>query len=173
MYRPQFAYARSSPEFDDFDFNHYFDFTNVPFLNNTAMPAGALLQNIPLQLQTDFPFYLRGLQVKGGPGTAQPANVSVRLKDPFSRDLSNDFLPLGLYITPSGAVSATTAVIPVTAFRNNPLTVVFEPEVRCPAGSIWWLSIQNPTATTQDLTQVRILFSGVKRRLNGGGGCAS
>lgn len=182
MYRPQFVYGRTPSQFTDFDFVHYFDFTNVPFLNQPSFPAGALQHNIPLQLQTDWPFYVRGIQVKGGPvtnvtqNTGFPANVQVRFKDPFSHDLSNDFVPVGLYIAPSVANAAFVPLPPNPFFiRANPLTVVVEPEVRCPAGSVWWLSIRNQTTVVQDLTQLRFIFQGVKRRLNDelGGGCAS
>jgi hypothetical protein len=177
MYRPQFAYSRSPAQFEDSTFSHYFDWTNVPLLNNTALPAGGLLQNIPLQLQTDWPFYVRGIMVQGGPLfpllSPAPATVQVRFKDPFSHDLSNDFVPVGLYVAPSTVRSISLAIIPTIFVRNNPLMIAFEPEVRSPAGAVWWLSIRNPTATTQDLTQVRITLSGVKRSVNGGGGCAS
>ena len=183
MYRPQFVYGRTPPQFDDFDFVHYFDFTVVPLLNQPSFPAGALQHNIPLQLQTDWPFYCRGIQVKGGPApttiqgqAGSPANVQIRFKDPFSHDLSNDFVPVGLYVAPSVVESIFVPLPPNPFFlRSNPLTVVVEPEVRCPAGSVWWLSVRNQTTTTQDLTQLRIIFQGVKRRLNDelGGGCAS
>ena len=180
MYRPQFAYHHPR-QFDDIDFVHTFDFTNTPLLNNTALAVGGTILNIPLQLQTDWPFFVRGMQVKGGPTFAGPPPVQVRFKDPFSHDLGNDWAWVFLYVTPTGAVSSETVLLaPFSgASRSNPLTVVLEPEVRSPAGSVWWLSVRNPSVvdggvgSAVDLTQFRLIMQGVKRRLNGGGGCAS
>ena len=181
MYRPQFAYERPPAEFDDVDFNHYFDSTNTPLLNNTSLAAGGTVLNIPLQMQTDFPFYLRAMQIKGsGVGVTStaflPPGVQIRWKDPYHHDLSNDYVPVYLYVAPSIVSSTLFTGIPNNPpinVRNNPLAVVFEPEVQCPAGSIWWLSIRNPFTVAVDLTQLRILFTGIKRQLADGGGCAS
>ena len=117
---------------------------------------------------------MRAIQIKGGPvQTAVTIPVQILLKDPFSHDLANDFVPVLLYLAPTGGISIVNAVNPLAVIRSNPLPVVLEPEVQCPAGSCWWLSIRNPSTSVADLTQFRILFQGVKRRIREDNSCAS
>lgn len=157
MYRPQFPYPVDRG-FYDRDFDHYFDATNTPLLNNATLAAGGLIQNVPLTLQSDAPFFLRGIQVKGING-ADPV-VSVQFKDPSENYLSDDFVPLDLAYSPNG-----TALY----FLN----IVVEPEIRCPGGAVLWVNIQNQTAGNQDITKVRITLSGVKRYVAKGVKCAA
>lgn len=157
MYRPQFPYPVDRG-FYDCDFEHYFDSTNTVLLNNSALAASGIIQNVPLQLQADAPFYLRGIQVKGVNG-ADPV-VSVQFKDPFENYLSDDFVPLDLAYAPNGTAPYF-------------LNIVVEPEIRCPAGGVLWVNIRNQTGGNQDITKVRITLSGVKRYVVKGVKCAA
>lgn len=157
MYRPQFPYS-AAPGFEDGDFDHYFDSTNTPLLNNTALASTGIIQNVPLALQADAPFYLRGIQVKGING-ADPV-VAVQFKDPFENYLSDDFVPLDLWIAPD-------------ATAQYFLNIAIEPEIRCPPGAVWWVNIRNQTSGSQDITKVRIVLSGVKRYAIKGVKCAA
>jgi hypothetical protein len=156
MYRPQFPYGCPAG-FEDGDFDYYFDSTNTPLLNNTALASGGIIQNVPLALQMDAPFALRGIQVKGING-ADPV-VAVQFKDPFENYLSDDYVPLDLAYAPDSTAQY---------FCN----IVIEPEIRCPAGGVWWVSIKNQTNATQDITKVRIVLSGNKRYVVKGVKCA-
>lgn len=118
MYRPQFTYPTPS-EFDDKDFVAYFDQTNTTQLNAAlSLAAGATIIGIPLVLQSDAPFFWRGIKING------PSNFGVRFRDPYGNYMSSDYLPLPLDYEPQ-----EPAVI-----GSNP--VVLEPQVRCPAGSV-------------------------------------
>lgn len=158
MYRPQFVYAATPPQFEDVDFDHYFDYFTVPLLNQKAVAAGALILRIPLTLQSDWPFFLRGIQVKGPNGT-DPV-VEVQFQDPYNNYLSDDFVPLDLTVTPD-----FTGLY----FLDIPV----EPEIRCPQGATLWMNIKNQTSGTADLTKVRVTLSGMKRRLAKGAQCAA
>lgn len=151
MYRPQFPYRPAPPGYLDDDFDHYFDSTTVSLLNNAALAAGGIIQNIQLFLQSDAPFIWKGVQVKGVNG-ADPV-VAVQFKDPHSNYLSDDYIPLDLYMAPNGAA-------PQAGFLN----IALEPPILCPAGSTVWLSVKNQTSGNADLTKVRITLSGAKRR---------
>lgn len=123
-YRPQFLY--STPEkFKDEDFIHYFDQHNTTQLNNAlSLAAGGTIIGIPLQLETDAPFFWRGLKIDG------PANYAVRLRDPYGNYLTDDYVPLPLGFSPDAPTVAGSPVIPM------------EPEVPCPAGSVILVDIK-------------------------------
>ena len=157
MYRPQFPYPTPA-KFADADFDHYFDYLTVPLLNNTTLASGGQVQNIPLTLQSDWPFYIRGIQIKGA-NAADPV-VAVQFKDPFGNYLSEGHVPLDLAFSPDG-----TGLY----FTN----IVFEPELLCPAGGVFWLNIRNQTGGNADLTKVRVTLSGIKRRMAKGVKCAA
>jgi hypothetical protein len=157
MYRPQFAYP-TPPAYEDKDFISYFDFTNTPLLNNTALAAAGLVINIPLVGLQDASFAWRGVEIAGVNGS-DPI-VSVQFKDCFGNAQSDDFVPIDLYRKPSGA-----AIV-------GGLTVPIEPEIFMPPGAVTWLSIKNQTNATQNLTKVRISMEGVKRLLAKVGKCA-
>jgi hypothetical protein len=160
MYRPQFPYWLTPPAYEDHEFDHYFDSTNTPLLNNTSLAAAGIIQNIPLTLVSDFPFYARAIAVRGLNGV-DPV-VAVQFKDPFENYLSDDYVPLDLYISPNA-----------TATQGGWLSVVIEPEIRCPRGGCFWLSVKNQTSGSADITKVRVTISGVKRRLAKAVNCAA
>jgi hypothetical protein len=151
MYRAQFPYGPAPRGFTDEDFDHYFDFTTVALLNNTTLASGGIIQNINLSLQSDAPFIWRAIQVKGVNG-ADPV-VSVQFKDPYNNYLSDDYIPFDLSFAPNGTA-------PQAGFLSIPL----EPAIFCPPGATIWMSIKNQTGGNADLTKVRVLLSGAKRR---------
>lgn len=117
-YRPQFPFS-TPPQFQDKDFVHYFDQTNTPQLNSAlSLAAGGTILAIPLQLQGDAPFSLRGIKING------PSNYAVRLRDPYGNYLSDDWVNLPLEYAPNEPA----------VFGSN--VVEFEPEIRCPAGCV-------------------------------------
>lgn len=123
-YRPQFPYS-TPPQFEDKDFIHYFDQTNALQLKNAlALAAGQTILAIPLQLETDAPFFWRAIQIKG------PANFAIRLRDPYGNYLTDDYVPL-----PLGDAGEETSVF-------GGLPVILNPEVQCPAGSVLLLDIK-------------------------------
>ena len=123
-YRPQFPF-RTPPQFQDKDFVHYFDQTTVPLFNTAlSLAAGGIILNIPLQLQADAPFSIRGIKVNG------PANFAVRFRDPYGNYLSEGFIPIPLRDGPE-----ETGV-----YGSN--VVDFEPEIGCPVGSIIFVDIK-------------------------------
>ena len=124
MYRPQFPNS-VPPGYQDKEFVHYFDQTNTPQLNNAlSLAAGATLLQIPLQLQGDAPFTLRGIVVNG------PGNFALRFKDPYGNYLSDDFIPIPL----------RDGLEETSVFGQN--VVEFEPEIPCPLGSIVFVDVK-------------------------------
>jgi hypothetical protein len=118
MYRPQFPFPVPD-QFQDKDFVHYFDQTNTPRLNDAlSLAAGATIIGIPLQLQGDAPFNLRAIEING------PNNYAVRLRDPYGNYLSDDYIPIPLDYGPEETAG----------YGSN--VVEFEPELKCPAGSV-------------------------------------
>ena len=148
MYRPQFPFG-PEPGVDDGDFDHYFDYLTVPLLNNTALAASGIIQNINLQLQQDWPFDIYGIQVKAA--NAGDPVVEVLFKDCFGNSLSDDYVPLDLAYAPDGQG---------LYFTN----IVFEPKIPCPPGGVILMNLKNQTSGSADLTKVRIVISGMKRR---------
>ncbi len=160
MYRPQFPYPLTPAGFRDDDSIQYFDWYSVPLLNNASLANGAIVQNIALQLQSDAPFYWRGIQILGANGT-NPL-VAVQFKDPYGNTLSSDYIPTDLYWTPN-----------LNGAGFGFVKIPIENEVRCREGSVVWLSIKNNSGAARDLTQVRISLMGVKRRIAPGVKCAA
>ena len=119
-YRPQFAYPPPEPGFVEEEFCYFFDSTNVPDLASPLPPGGQVLR-IPLQLEPDAPFFLRGIQISGNQGP-----LGIRFTDPWGNELAEGSIEAdrGYYATLDGP---------------NPvgrLPVIVEPQVLCPAGSM-------------------------------------
>ena len=126
-YRPQSVYPDPPEGWEDTDFVYYFDPVNTPALGG-GLPAGETIQKIPLQLQPDADFYLRGIQISGNTGR------------------------LGLtFWTPAGDPISQVTVEADRAYsgtlNGNPpvgrLPVMVEPEIFCPAGSQILLDLTN------------------------------
>lgn len=116
-YRPQFPNSVPSA-FQDKDFVHYFDQKNTIQLNNAlSLAVGAYLIGIPLELQADAPFTLRGIKING------PSNFAVRFRDPYGNYLSDDWVPIPMDYGPEET----------SVYGSN--VVEFEPQIKCPAGA--------------------------------------
>jgi hypothetical protein len=148
IYRPQYAYG-TPPGYRDEQFHYAFDQSNVPALSKGNLAAAALSQNIPLPLQQDAAFIWRALECEGI-NNADPV-VAVRFRDPYGNYLSDDFVPLDLYVRSPGLVVA------------GDLPVIWEPAIECPAGGIIWLDIKNQSAGNVNLNLLHFTFYGVKR----------
>ena len=117
-YIPQYVTAPTPPGFQDEEFEYYFDSNNTPGL--IPLSVGQSINQLTLQLQTDCEFIWRGFQLSGNTGP-----LCIRFYDPFGNQLS------AVLLEADRAYSATEQ-------GANPigrLPVIFEPEIRCPAGS--------------------------------------
>lgn len=147
VYRAQFGY--DTPKgFRDEQFHYTFYGYNTPMLTG-SIAAGAILANIPLVLQTDAPFLLRGWKVSQAAAPFSNPQLSIQFKDTWGNYLSSGLVPIALYAPPVNAS--------VGGFMVNPV----EPEIRCPAGGVLWVWLQNPTASPVPAPQIS--FYGVKR----------
>lgn len=150
IYRPQFVYP-TPRGYRDEQFHYTFDQSNTPALNTGNLAAGLFVFNIPLNLQADAPFFLRGWSISGA--NVSDPQISGRLREPGGVYLSDDFIPFDLYARPLQA-----------AIVGN-LNVVWEPGIECPAGGTFLLDLKNQTNGAVNLNLVRISLEGVKRRL--------
>lgn len=116
-YRPQYAYPEPPRGMVEEDFVYYFDQTNIPVLGQ--VPVNTPLSKIVLQLQSDAPFKLRGIQISGNVG-----NLMMRLYDAHDNELSQTLLEADRMY--SGLENGAQPI--------GRLPVVFEPEIPCPAG---------------------------------------
>jgi hypothetical protein len=90
MYRPQFAF-KSPADCEEQRCVYSFDFTNIPWLA-TNLAAGANIQRIPLLLDKDADFYLRGISTMPLPSPGpqfQGDGLEFRLEDPKGHALSD------------------------------------------------------------------------------------
>jgi len=169
MYRPQFAYA-TPPGCKDEDFAYFFDGSNTPLLNQ-GLFSGQYIDNIPLVLEQDAPFYWRGWKIElrhvatgGCPPTTTTTyitpDLAVRFRDCYENYLSDGLIPATEY-----------------GFAQNPLQflgqfvigppVLVEPEIYCPRGGVINLYLRggvslgavDPTITNL----VSVTLYGVKR----------
>ena len=160
MYRPQFAYA-TPPGCRDEDFVYFFDGSTVPLLNQNI--TGLTVENIPLPLEQDAPFYWRGWKfgaVRTAAAGCPPVfsgiydfpDVDVRLRDCYRNDLQDNWVP---------AVQGGFAMNPLQ-FNHALLTgppVPLEPEIYCPPGGTLWLFLKG----NSNGGYPSISFYGVKR----------
>jgi hypothetical protein len=161
MYRPQFAYATPAGCIDK-DFVYYFDGVNTPWLASLA--AGQVIENIPLTLEQDAPFYWRGWKfqirntVTEGPAsivTYPFPDADIRLRDVYSNDLQSTWVPATLQGFPQNPVQ----------FSGQKLTgppTLLEPEIYCPAGGVLLAFLRGgPTLVGANFCQLSLF--GVKR----------
>lgn len=149
IYRPQFAYL-TPRGYQEEQFHYTFDQSNTPYLNSGNLAAGAFIFNVPLNLQADAPFFLRGWSISGV-NNSDP-QISARLREPGGNYLSDDFIPIDLYAKPTGL-----------AVVGN-LDVPWIDQLECPAGGTFFLDLKNQTTGSVNLNLVRISLEGVKRR---------
>jgi hypothetical protein len=146
VYRPQLAFS-CPPHFEDVAFHYTFDGTNTKLLNGN-LAAGANIMNIPLVMQPDAPFLLRVIKVQGTAGKG--SELDIWFKDPFGNELSDATVAINNYAAPGGGQVIGTQ------------PVVFEPGIRCPIGTVFWIyEIQNRTSGSVALP--KITFQGYKR----------
>lgn len=91
MYRPQFAF-KSPAGCEEQRCVYSFDLTNTPVLA-TTLAAGATISRIPLVLDKDADFYLRGVNtmpIPSGPVVIlSGVGLEIRLEDPMGHALSD------------------------------------------------------------------------------------
>jgi hypothetical protein len=145
MFRPQFAYDQEPGE-EDFLFA--FDTSNVPFFAGN-LAVGATLDNVPLRLDSDYPFVARGVKVFN-----TRAGLAVRLRDAFGNYLSDDLNPTLQELTyaPAG---------PGVALGTLP--VAFDADLLCPRGAVLWADLINTAAAPASIATLQIVVMGVKR----------
>ena len=114
--RPQFAFKEAPEGFEDEDFVYVFDASNTPALVQALAPGESIL-NIPLQLQSDAEFIVRGIEVFDTSGLAQ-----IRLRTPQGDYLQSDWTP-------------------ALDYAGHPVPV--EPAIPCPAAGVWLLDVAN------------------------------
>ena len=112
-YRPQYAYPPPPPGWRDEEFEYYFDQNNVPAL--AVIPSNL----IPLPLQQDAAYFIRGIQISGN-----TQNLMVRLWTPDGMQLSQT-----LFEVDRGYSGTLNGNAPM-----GRLPVPLEPEIPCPAG---------------------------------------
>ena len=154
-YGCQFTQLGPPEGFHDEDFEYLFNSVTTPAFSAT-LAAGASLRDIPLVLETDADFALRGLRILN---VSTPA-VSFQIREPGGKllmpehksvPLLQSFQSGGLAILPAGAISL--------------MTVPVEPEILCSEGGVFLVHIVNPGAAPVALS-VQVMFFGVKRRSN-------
>jgi hypothetical protein len=149
-YRPQFPYKLAPEGCTDQRCVYSFDYHNTPRLA-MVIPAGDQFLRIPLQLDKDADFFLRGFV------TSSIAGIEIRLEDPRGHALSDienldeemNFQYPGLYSQSSGAG--------IVALDSDDYGVY------CVAGSRLYLHIFNTSTVNVLLTPLVINLHGVKR----------
>lgn len=125
MYRSQFPYLPPAGKCEAQRCTYSFDGSNTPALVSVA--AGAVLTKIPLRMDQDAPFFMKGIQVN-------PTGLQIRLEDCFDNPLLSD----GFVVSPSlWCQSDGAGVVPVESDEWG---------IYCPAGSTLLLYVTNPTA---------------------------
>jgi hypothetical protein len=145
IYRPQFGFPPTPPGFSDETFHYSFDSTTVSILG-LAVTAGAVVNEIALQLQNDAEFICRGLKVQLGTAAS---NLYMQLKDPFGNCLSACPVALSDYLTGAGIAVVGRMIVP------------FESEIVCPISGRFMVNFYNPT--TGPIFPPALTFFGVKR----------
>ena len=148
MYRPEFAYP-TPPGCRDEDFTYHFDGSNTPLLNQDI--SGKTIENIPLVLERDAPFYWRGWKVvlreAEIPDEGPPIviyvfpNFQVKLRDCYDNNLQDNWISSTQFGFPQNPV----------LFNNTLLTgppCLLEPEIYCPRAGVIMAWIQAPVLHT-------------------------
>ena len=124
-YRPQYAYPEPPEGWAEEDFVYYFDSTNTPAL--AQISVNEPLSKIPLPLQADAPFKLRGIQISGNVG-----NLLMRLWDAHGNALAQPLVEADRAY--GGSEQGPQPI--------GRLPVVFEPEIPCPAGGFLEIDLE-------------------------------
>ena len=154
MYVPQFAY-KPAPKCEEQRCVFSFDSTNTPWLA-TTLAAGANSPRIPLELDRDADFYLRGIQ------TSDPLlfgmGLEFRLEDPKGHPLSDteNVLQGSNYQFPSLYSGMDGAGL-------TPLDNTDDYGVFCQQASRLYLYVFNNSPNPVPLTQFVLSLHGIKR----------
>jgi hypothetical protein len=157
VYRPQFPYITPKGCTDQ-RCTYSFDFTNTPFLN-AVIPSLSSIDRIPLPLDKDADFYLRGISTLSQPqGTAE---LMFRLEDPSGHPLNDtdNVLQTTNYVFPS--LYSQTDGAGIVALDSDDWGIY------CQAGSRLYLWLWNNGGASFDLTLACFNLHGVKRYLGG------
>ena len=119
-YRPQYAYEHPPPGWADEEFEYYFDNLNTPALD--IIPSS----KVPLQLQPDAEFRIRGIQISGNVG-----NLAIRFWTPSGEQISQ------CLIEADRAYAGTLNDGPPVGRLPVPLA----DEIVCPAGAVLLVDI--------------------------------
>jgi hypothetical protein len=163
-YRGQFAYP-TPPGCRDEDFVYSFDGSNVPMLGQNI--ATRTIENIPLPLDQDAPFYWRAIKVglflniTFGESTItqyRTPNLSLWMKDCYENHLSDGYIPAPQYGFAQNPIS----------FNGQLLTgppMPLESEIYCPRGGVLWLNVKDNSIFTGSTGYYNFLLTlwGVKR----------
>ena len=163
MYRPQFAYE-TPPGCRDEEFTYFFDGSNTPMLAQNF--NGQTVNNIPLVLQQDAPFYWRGIKIQmaffespeGPPVFSHfiaPPQTFLKFQDCYQNDLSGGFLRATEY----GFGQNPWTIGPDTVPTGPPF--LLDPEIYCPAGGYILLSIMN--VLPANIVRLEVALLGIKR----------
>lgn len=156
MYRPQFAF-KSPADCEEQRCVYSFDLTNTPWLA-TTLAAGDNISRIPLLLDKDADFYLRGISTPdvGGSDNNLPG-LEFRLEDPKGHPLSDiENLAVEINYQYAALYSATDGAGIVVQDADD--WGVF-----CQAGSRLYLYLLNNSANPIALTTFVVNLHGVKR----------
>ena len=149
QYRPQFAYPKAEMPCEDQRCVYSFDGSNTPALVGT-LAAGLSLSKIPLLMDTDAPFFLRGIVI---PNTS----LQIRLEDANDNPLSDQ----------GNSVQSTNYEFPALYSETDGAGIVTLDSddwgMFLPAGGAPLLYVYNPTAGSINLNTLFINFHGVKR----------
>lgn len=161
IYRPQFAYE-TPPGCRDVDYVYFFDGSNVELLNQSI--SGKTIENIPLTLEQDAPFYWRGIKVNADRETNSgvpdayiipPVSVKCRFEDWAYNKLSDDYVNATQYGFPSNPWAISRAQL-----TGPPVPIA---EIYCPPGSVQWFFVKAGTLSSPDAHFISISLYGVKR----------
>jgi hypothetical protein len=149
MYRPQFVFPLSPSPCEDQRAQFSFDRTNLPAVATGTLAPGLRTGRIPLQMDKDADFYLRGITSEGG--------FSFRLEDPDRNPLSDS----------ENAVESSNYELPAEYSVNTGAAIATlesgGPGVYAPANGRFYLYLYNATAGTLELPTFAINLHGVKR----------
>jgi len=157
MYRPQFVYPKAGPGCRDVACTYSFDVSNTPGLGN--IPNNSTVNvKIPLILDQDADFFLRGIQTLSTVTFGNPFNVRLGLLDCFNNQILDPVLAGNpptcyQYLWSQSAASPTGGGGIVTLDSDDW-------GIYCPAGGALGAYVQN---TSTGVASVIINLYGIKR----------
>jgi len=146
MYRPQFPYPPAPAGCQDLRCSYSFDSSNTPYFVGT-IAAGVLIQQVPLPLDKDADFFLRGIQI-------QATTLLIGILDAGGHPI----------LLPSAAGLPPTLSVPLWAQCDGGPIVPLESDpwgIYCRAGSRLLANVQNSGALA--VAGPVITLHGVKR----------